>query len=197
MFNSVDGTFFHGKGQITDMHEGGSPVLYVDYKELSEFLQKRCDRLEQDNSKNYWDSHFKDCALKSARLAEEKAKDDLKDQYVRNGNLMEENSDLKVEIVIYQDQVELELFNQEQINKYAEGLTEENFYLQRQNDNLKQKNAFLEESIRLILAEQKEETQAITGENNALHQKVNALEQTVEDLLVKIGSLTNFVLEWA
>jgi polyhydroxyalkanoate synthesis regulator phasin len=197
MFNSVDGTFFNGMAQITRMHEGGSPVLYVDYQELSESLQKRCDMLEQDNSKNYWDIHFKDCALKSARLAEEKAKDDLKDQYVRNGNLMEENSCLKVEKVFYEEQIENVLFNEEQINKYAEGLTEENFYLQLQNDNLKQKNAFLEESIRLILAEQKEETQAITGENNALHQKVNALEQTVKDLRDKIDSLTKFVLEWA
>jgi hypothetical protein len=179
------------------MDEGGSPILYVDYKELSDRLQEKCDRLEQDASRYYWAEYAKDCELKSARLAEEKAKDDLKDQYVRNGNLMEENSDLKVEIVIYQDQVELELFNQEQINKYAEGLTEENCYLCMQINNLKQKNAFLEESMRLMLAEQKEETEAVTGENNALHQKVNALEQMVEDLRDKIDSLTNFVLEWA
>jgi len=173
MFNSVCGTFHGGKDQIT---EGGSPVLYVDYKELSDRLQEKCDRLEQDASRYYWAEYAKDCELKSARLAEEKAKDDLKDQYVRNGNLMEENSDLKVEIVIYQEQVELELFNQEQINKHAEGLTEENCYLWMQIHDLKQKNAFLEESMRLMLAEQKEETKGLRD---------------------KIDSLTEFVLDWA
>lgn len=190
MFNSVCGTFHSGRGQITDMHEGGSPVLYVDYEELSESLQKRCDMLEQDNSKNYWDIHFKDCELKSARLAEEKAISDLEYERVRNCEQRAEMSCLKKENEFLNELLEGEIENNKEMETGADKIIKENFELQMQNNNLKHKNAFLDESIRLILAEQKEETEAVQDENNALHQKVNALEQTVKDLRDKMESLT-------
>jgi hypothetical protein len=190
MFNSVCGTFFRGRDQITEMYEGGSPILYVDFKEMSESLQKRCDRLEQDNSKYYWDSHFKDCALKSARLAEEKAISDLQYERVRNCEQRAEMSCLNMENEFLTELLEGEIHNREEMETGADNLIKENFELRMQLSDLKQKNAFLDESIRLILAEQKEEIESVEGENNALHQKVNALEQTVKDLRDKMESLT-------